>query len=131
MTDLRRDEGVRDKPYKDSRGFLTIGVGHNLDAEGLCQEAIDAQLIYDINKKLRELDQKIPWWRDHPEDVQRVIVNLAFNLGVPGLLKWPLFLLQIKTKLYKKAASNIRANRIYVSQVGQRAERLALLLEKV
>lgn len=32
--DLRRDEGVREKPYQDSKGIWTWGVGHNLQEHG-------------------------------------------------------------------------------------------------
>src|SRR5574337_780761 len=38
---LRRDEGYRVWPYKDTRGNLTWGIGHNLTAAPLCQEAAD------------------------------------------------------------------------------------------
>src|SRR4051812_19269491 len=96
--DLIRDEGIRDKVYKDTRGFSTIGVGHNLDAEGLCQEAIYAQLQHDIAAKERDLDIHLAWWRDHPEPVQRALVNLCFNLGMGALLTFKATLLAIKVK---------------------------------
>src|SRR3954464_9663542 len=86
-SDLMRDEGYRDRPYKDSRGFLTIGVGHNLDADGLCPSAILAQLDWDIDTKaLEPLTKYLPWWTDQPEEVQRVLINMCFNLGIHSLL---------------------------------------------
>ena len=45
---LRRDEGVRSRPYCDSRGFLTIGVGRNLATVGIALW------------ELRELDRLSP-----------------------------------------------------------------------
>ena len=128
--DLIRDEGVRDRVYKDSLGVSTIGVGHNLDASGLCHEAILAQLRYDLKETERVLDRLLPDWSTHPELVQRVMLNLAFNLG-ERLSRWPIFLFQIESRLYKRAAANLRANSVYTRQVDQRAERLAILLEKV
>jgi lysozyme len=130
--ELTRDEGKRSKPYRDSLGFLTIGIGHNLDAEGLCEEAIAAQFRYDLDKKVfTPLDARLPWWRELPEPVQRVIANLTFNLGIVGLLKWRIFLAQLKNGRYANAAANLRSNRIYTRQVGERAERLARLLDSV
>jgi lysozyme len=128
--DLIRDEGWTAKPYKDSRGFLTIGIGHNLDSEGLCKEAISAQLRHDLAQAASTLDALLPSWRKSPEAVQRVLLNLAFNLG--GKLRgWPIFLSQIERGEYRNAAANIRSNKVYCSQVGQRAERLAILLSNV
>lgn len=34
ITHLKKHEGVREKPYKDSEGIWTWGVGHNLQANG-------------------------------------------------------------------------------------------------
>lgn len=130
--DLIRDEGWKVRPYRDSRGLLTVGVGHNLDAQGLCEEAIVAQLRHDIRAVEDKLDVVMPWWKNKPEQVQRVLVNLGFNLGVDGLQnKWPLTVAHIKAGNYDLAAKAIRSNKVYTSQVGQRAERLAILLDSV
>lgn len=130
IANLRRDEGVKGRPYVDTAGHLTIGVGHNLDASPLCNEAIDAQLAHDLQEKvLRPLDQHCSWWREAPPGVQRVIANLCFNLGINGLLGWPVTLGHLRRGLYKLAALDIRSNKRYVKQVGKRAERLAVELE--
>ena len=129
--DLRRDEGVRSKPYRDTEGFLTIGVGHNLDAEGLCPDAIQAQLAYDIRTKgLEPLDRYLPWWKDHPIAVQRVLINLMFNMGPKTLLGFHNTLAFIKKGDYSRAASHLLQSK-YADQVGARAERLASLLREV
>lgn len=128
--DLIRDEGTRDKVYKDSRGFNTIGVGHNLDAEGLCQEAIYAQLQYDVKQKEKDLDAHLAWWREHPEPVQRVLLNLCFNLGIHSLLTFKATLLAIRVKQYSIAATHL-LDSLYAKQVGQRAVRLANLLRSI
>ncbi len=44
---LRLHEGLRLLPYKDTRGLLTIGFGHNL-AEPIAPEAAEAQLACDV-----------------------------------------------------------------------------------
>lgn len=129
QTDLERDEGRRSKPYRDTEGFLTIGVGHNLDAEGLCEEAIDAQLAYDIRTKILEpLDRHLAWWREHPEGVQRALGNLCFNLGISGLLKFKDTLSLIKAREYKLAAAQLLTNKRYHAQIGKRLDRIAELI---
>lgn len=128
--DLIRDEGVRTKPYRDSRGFLTIGVGHNLDSEGLCQAAVDAQLDHDIRTKAYPLYQSLPWLVEHPEPVQRALLNMAFNVGVHKLLTFKETLELIRLKQYAVAADHI-LRLPYASQVGSRASRIADLLRSV
>lgn len=129
--DLIRDEGWRDHPYKDSRGILTIGVGHNLVAEGLCKEAILAQLQYDVRTKAEApLDARLPWWRDQPPVVQRVLLNLMFNLGPSTLASFTTTLGHIKAGRYDQAADAL-LDSLYARQVGARANRLAKLLQSV
>jgi lysozyme len=128
VSDLRRDEGVEAKPYRDTAGFLTIGVGHNLDAEGLCDEAINAQLEFDIYRKAIEpVARYCPWSATAPEDVKRGLWNLAFNLGIGGLLKWKVTLGHLEAGRYAEAADALMSNKVYVKQVGQRADRIAAL----
>jgi lysozyme len=130
-SDLIRDEGLRSRPYRDTEGFLTIGVGHNLDAEGLCRAAIMVQLAYDIRTKATDpLDRALPWWTSQPTPVRRFLANLAFNLGINGLLKWTATLALIEKGDYREAAAQFRSNRRYFTQVGPRAERLAALLDE-
>lgn len=127
--DLIRDEGIKSKAYRDTAGHLTIGVGHNLDAEGLCLAAISAQLDYDIHSKaIAPLDQHCPWWRSLPEPAQRVLANLCFNMGWAGLSQFTKTLTALEQSDFKKAAACLRAS-LYARQVGQRAERLAMALE--
>jgi lysozyme len=128
--DLIRDEGYKDKPYKDTAGHLTIGVGHNLDAKGLCPAAILAQLDFDLEQTQQDLDQILGWWKNTPPDVQRVLVNLAFNMGANRLLSFKNTLQLIHDAKYKEAADALLQS-LYAKQVGQRAVRLANLLRSV
>lgn len=130
VEDLRRDEGVRAKPYRDTRGFLTIGVGHNLDAKGLCEAAIDAQLTYDIQEVVDAIYPALPWLQTAPHNVQRVILNMTFNLGIDGMLKWPRWLKVVEEGRYQEAAAWLLKT-TYAKQVKGRAVRLAALLTSV
>src|SRR6476659_583197 len=78
--ELRRDEGVRRKPYVDTTGHLTVGVGRNLDAIGLDDAEIALLLEHDIARAEADLDLRWPWWRDLDPVRQRVMCNMAFNL---------------------------------------------------
>ena len=77
---LKQDEGVRSKPYKDSLGILSIGVGRNLEHVGLREQEIDFLLTNDIEEVEKDL-QTFPWWDSLNEARQVAIGNMRFQLG--------------------------------------------------
>jgi lysozyme len=132
IKELRRDEGVIDHAYQDSLGYWTIGVGRLIDKKKggrLTDEEIDYLLLNDIKECTADLDKNLPWWRSLTDARRRVLVNMRFNLGMAGLLGFKNTLRFIETGDYKKAASNMLLSK-WAKQVGQRANRLAVMMEK-
>lgn len=135
VAELRRDEGVRYEPYFDVVGVKTVGVGHNLKAKPLGliypidDELVDRILLLDIADVFEELDDRLPWWRELSDVRQRVIANMAFNLGVDGLLGFKNTLAAVKDGRYDDAASGMMASK-WARQVGARAVRLANMMQK-
>lgn len=128
---LLGDEGFRSAAYQDSMGFWTIGVGRLIDARkggGISPEEALFLLGNDIAAKERELDARIPWWRQETEVRQRVMLDLAFNLGVAGLLNFRITLQSWKEGRYEEAADELESSQPWASQVGRRANRLAEML---
>lgn len=119
------DEGKRNKPYKDSVGKTTIGVGHNLDDVGLSDDEIQYILENDIDRVIGDLDAALPWWSALSEERQQVLANMCFNLGISRLLAFRNTIEAIKEGRYDAAANGMRAS-LWYRQVGARAERLAL-----
>lgn len=135
VAELRRDEGVRYEPYFDVVGVKTVGVGHNLKAKPLVllypidDEMVNRILMLDIADVVEALDDKIPWWRELSEVRQRVLANMAFNLGVNGLLGFRNTLASVKDGRYDDAAKGMLESR-WARQVGARATRLANMMQK-
>lgn len=128
-TDLRRDEGVRLKPYRDTVGKLTIGVGRNLDDRGISNDEAEFLLAEDVKLVLAEIRIKFPWVLNETQNRQRAFANLLFNLGSTRLGKFKNTLAHWAAGQHQKAADGIR-NSLYATQVGARAERIAQLIEK-
>lgn len=127
--ELTRDEGLRLKPYRDTVGKLTIGIGRNLDDVGISQDEAMHLLDNDIARTTAALDKAIPWWRSLNDVRQRVVVNMAFNLGVAGLLGFKNTLAAMKAGRYADAAWGMLASK-WATQVGERAKRLAAMMAK-
>ena len=127
---LIRDEDMKLMPYKDSRGFNTVGVGHNLDANPLpdltfpITEAQAAQILgRDVERISRFLVQSLPWVTGLDDARLGVLQNMAFNLGVNGLLGFHRTLADVQAGAYATAASDMKDSKWY-NEVGDRAVRL-------
>jgi lysozyme len=76
-------EGLKLKPYADTQGILTIGVGRNLQAKGISSAEAFALLDHDIDECLHDL-ASFAWFPALDDVRQRVIVDVRFNLGANG-----------------------------------------------
>lgn len=124
---LRRDEGVRAHMYFDSEGYATIGVGRLIDARrggGLRESEIDYLLANDIEEALAALRDRLPWFDSLNEARQGVLANMAFNLGVDGLLGFRKTLALVEQGEYDAASVEMLDSK-WARQVGQRAQRLS------
>ena len=124
---LIRDEGIKLRLYQDSRGIPTIGVGRNLRDKGISLSEAEMLLDNDLRDAFRLADQ-IPWVTDLDEARRNVLFNLAFNLGVQGLLGFTKTLELLKQRRYAEAAAELLRSDL-AKQAPNRAERLSLQLE--
>lgn len=127
--ELRRDEGVRLKPYRDAVGKLTIGVGRNLDDVGITAAEAGLLLDADVARAAADLDRALPWWRRLTEARQRALLNMAFNLGLPRLLGFEGMLAALAAGDPVRAAAEALDSR-WARQVGERAQRVARMIRE-
>lgn len=122
--DVRRDEGFRSKPYKDTRGVLTIGYGRNLDHVGISRMEAEELLDNDIVGAIGALTSKLPWFTALDPVRQRVLVNMTVQLGIGGVLGFRKMLDACRTRDYELAAIEMLDSK-WATQTPHRAERLA------
>jgi lysozyme len=125
--ELIRDEGMKLKPYYCPAGKLTIGVGRNLEANGITEVEAEMLLAFDIEKFGAQLDRAIPWWRGLDEVRQRVLLNMAFNLGTAKLMEFQTTLGHVRAGKWDEAANAMLKSK-WAGQVGARAVRLAKMM---
>ncbi len=125
---LIRDEALRLKPYRDSVGKLTIGVGRNLDDVGISQDEAMTLLQNDIEHASAVLRTRLPWTISIDEVRRAALVNMCFNMGIGGLLGFRKFLAALESGDYKSAAAEMMDSTWY-KQVGDRAHRLSIQIE--
>jgi len=133
VEELIKDEGYKYEIYLDHLGYPTFGVGHlvlETDEEHgqpvgtpVSEQRILECLNNDIDIVCKELDQNMSWWNELDDTRQRVLANMAFNLGLPRLGKFKKFLAAVQEQDWEKAAVEMMDSK-WATQVGDRAVRL-------
>jgi lysozyme len=118
-------EGFRDHKYVDSRGFLTIGYGFNVDAgiSRYCAGALMEAQLQEARNLIRDYD----WFQACDPVRQDVLVELAFNMGSQKLLGFTHMLAACTAKDWAEAGRQLQAS-AWFTQVGSRGPPLVELL---
>lgn len=111
------DDGA---PWTYGYGF-TKGVGPDSRINKIQAERMLEQLILELDAQLKNV---LFWFSDASFVTRTVLINMGFNLGLRGLLKFRNTLTFIKEKNYQQAAKNMTLS-LWYKQVGARAKELA------
>lgn len=123
--ELTRDEALKLKPYRDTKGKLTIGIGRNLDDVGITAGEADFLLTNDIANAMQSLDMALPWWKNLSEARQRGLLNMTFNMGLHKVMEFTNMLAALKSGDWATASSE-SLNSDWAREVGNRAQRIAV-----
>ncbi|KQW79698.1 glycoside hydrolase family protein [Brevundimonas sp. Root1279] len=131
IEDLKRDEGLRLNAYPDPlSGGDPWTIGYGATGKDIRKGVVwtDAQaeqrLIEMAEDHARRFEERAPWAAKLDPVRRRVLHNMAYNLGVEGLLGFKNTLGFVQTGQYGRAADGMLASK-WARQVGQRAVRLA------
>lgn len=125
---LRRDEDEVLSAYQDHLGYWTIGVGRLIDKRkggGITPEESAYLLNNDIDKRQAELLRRAPWMAGLDPARFGVMLNMAFQMGVDGLLGFANTLAMVKAGDYAGAAAGM-LNSKWATQTPARAQRLSV-----
>ena len=138
-------EGLRLQVYKDTLGIDTIGIGRNLEDRGITKEELDwmdipsmdavyeygiteADAMYLAKNDVQIVEEELV--RAHPcvEELdavrQLVLMDMAFNMGVPRLRKFQKMWNAVHEKKFDIAAKEMLDSR-WAIQVKSRSTKLA------
>ena len=134
------DEGQRDFPYDDatgrhvrSQGYVTIGIGRNLNAQPLRPVEIAFMFEQDIEAVVNACTRLFGLQQFESLSTHRQLglINLVFNLGEAKLrTEFTETYPALKAKHWTRAANLLRATKWYQDVKKDRAERVLALIEK-
>ena len=127
IDDLKADEGWRPFAYEDHLGYTTIGYGFLIDEKKggrLPLEVGEFWLERKVHEYWNAFIDKHDWVLDQPEDVQRALGNMVYQMGVEGVSKFKQMLKALKEGDREGAAAHALDSR-WAEQTPRRAERVA------
>ena len=138
--EIKRHEGEVLEIYNDSLGYKTLGVGHLCQPQDeeydweigtpVSQEVVDKYYMIDFDRHHAEAIHVFGSSEDFnklPEDIQRVLVNMCFNLGGTRLSKFRNMLKACREHNWTEMAAQMEDSR-WFKQVGRRSIELQQLV---
>jgi lysozyme len=128
---LLREEGSESCAYQDTLGFWTIGVGRLIDPKkggGLSQDEIEYLLDNDIKKITDKVHNTLPWISKLNDARRAVLIGMAFQMGLRGVLDFKRTLGSIEDGQFAEAAAEMLESK-WAKQTPARAQRLAKQME--
>ena len=128
------DEGVKYETYHCSEGHLTGGIGHLITewdedyydkpiGTTIPEEKVNEWFAKDIEVSINDCKDLFSNFDDLPEDVQRVLANMSFQLGRPRLSKFRKMIAAVEMQDFAEMANQMEDSRWY-KQTTNRAQRL-------
>lgn len=138
--ELEYDEGVKYEIYNDHLGYPTFGIGHlvrDSDPEHgqpvgtpVSEDRVAEAFNRDIEITIEDCHRLYDDFDELPEEVQRIIANMLFNLGLPRLSKFRGMKAGVDDRDWERAADEMVDSHWY-NQVRNRADRLVERMRNV
>ncbi len=124
---LKINEGYRSKVYKCSEGFDTIGYGFAIKDLELSEEVSTKILTELVIKKHEMLKEKLSWYNDLPQEVKGVCIEMTYQMGYSGFLKFKKAITHMQNKEWQLAADEM-LDSLWAKQTPNRAKELAQIV---
>ena len=138
--EIKTDEGVIYEVYLDHLGYKTCGVGHLCRAtdpenklevgDPVSVERVDVLFAEDLETTIDECKLLYNNFDDLPEEVQRIIANMMFNMGRPRLSRFHKMKKAVDNGDWIEASVQMKDS-LWARQVPNRADRLVKRMEAV
>lgn len=127
---IKTDEGWVPHAYQDHLGFWTIGYGFLIDERrggGIPEPVAEYWLQHILQQNADALVERIPWLLDQPDEIQQAVQNMAYQLGVSGVMQFRNMLSALRRGDREEAAEHALDSR-WAKQTPNRAARVAALI---
>ena len=130
-SELKADESLRLKAYKDKYGKWTIGYGHTTDEDTVDANTVitlhQAEEIFEVDfeQAVTEAKEAVPFFDALDGPRKGAMVNMAFQMGFKGLSAFHGTLAAMDAQDWDQAAKNIMNSKYAKKDSPARAARIA------
>ena len=121
---IKEHEGFVEHVYDDSLGIPTIGYGFAIKDLILDEDIAEEILIRKLEKLKRNATARFKWLEDMPVEVQEVILNMCYQLGVTGTSKFRKAISALQEGDWEEAANEM-LDSLWARQTPNRAKELS------
>ena len=126
---LKINEGYRAKVYKCTEGYDTIGYGFAIKDLELTEEEATLLLANRVAKKHLEISKRFDWYDSMPAEVQGVIIEMCYQLGVNGFSKFKKTIKLLSNRNFAKASTEM-LDSLWAKQTPNRALKLSNIVKE-
>ena len=121
---IKHHEGFVEHVYDDSLGIPTIGYGFAIKDLVLDEDIAEEILIRKLEKLKRNANARFQWLEDMPQEVQAVVLNMCYQLGVTGVSKFRKAISALQEGEWQEAADEM-LDSLWARQTPNRATELS------
>lgn len=121
---IKHHEGFVEHVYDDSLGIPTIGYGFAIKDLVLDEDIAEEILIRKLEKLKRNANYRFQWLEDMPQEVQEVVLNMCYQLGITGVSKFRKAISALQEGEWQEAADEM-LDSLWARQTPNRAEELS------
>ena len=121
---VKEHEGFWSKVYKCPEGFDTIGYGFAIKDLELTEDVAEMILMQKLDKLAMSVKKAFPWLDNAPPEVEDVLIEMSYQMGLSGVKKFKLALKYMEHKNWDRAADEMLLSRWH-RQTPHRAKKLS------
>jgi lysozyme len=118
---IKINEGFRGDVYKDHLGFDTVGFGTKMPLD---EDEAELLLTHRLKKKIKEIEAKEPYINKLPLEKQEIVIEMAYQMGVTGVMNFKNMWVALKENDYKTAGAEM-LDSLWAKQTPNRAKELS------
>ena len=130
LKEIKKHEGFRSKVYKCTEGYDTIGYGFAIKDLEMDEDVAELILMKKIKKLLERIIKTFSWFKDSPKEIQYVVTNMCYQLGLKGFSKFKKTIYLLETEQYDEASVEM-LDSLWAKQTPNRAKELSEVVASV
>jgi lysozyme len=127
---IKHHEGYRSRVYKCTEGFDTIGYGFAIKDLELDEDIAEEILMRKVEKLIKRVRAKFDWLDSVPHEVQGVLVEMSYQMGLSSVCKFRLALKYMENQNWERAADEMLLSKWH-RQTPNRAKELSNIIRSL